>query len=96
MSDQPASDGLVRNRMELLARLEVKDEALLEEHLGADVEGDVSIEWDDDAQLTVFVNGWGTTLTFPFSIGELWEVLDDLDELAGQDPEEPNEENQQA
>jgi hypothetical protein len=94
------ADGLVRNRTELLARLAVEEDAFLEEHIGADIEGDVSLEWDDDdAEFTVFVNGWGTTLTFPFTVGELWEVLHDLDEFAGQEPDaadEPNEENQQA
>lgn len=96
MTEQRGPGARLHSRTELLARLAVEDENVLEEHLDAHVEGDVSVEWDvDSAEVTVFVNGWGTTLTFPFTVGELWEVLDELDEAAGQDPE-PSQENHQA
>jgi len=95
MAEQRAVDAVLHSRGELLATLDVEDETAFREHLDENAEGDVSVEWDDAAaEVTVFVNGWGTTLTFPFTLGELWEVLDELDEAAGEDAE-ATEENQQ-
>lgn len=52
--------------------------------LGADLDGDLDIVQEsvggDDEEIVVRVGVRGTALRFPLSVGELWEIVEDLEE----------------
>lgn len=83
VGDAGPAPRLVQGLAELIDALDVGDRRGLEEAVDGYIELDGRIDWDDvndGTGLTVVVHDRGTTLEYPFTLGELWETLDELEE----------------